>query len=128
MALVCTNLFVFPSVREARAFSLSPMTMEEASGIVQVANKSKRSIQVDINVFPVVMVDGKKTAALEPLPESEIQRLIRFRPHGARVRSSATRNINYTILDKSTPFYLCASTRQNTLLLRICSARQALLQ
>jgi hypothetical protein len=102
------------------------MTMEEDSGIVQVANKSKRSIQVDINVFPVVTVDGKATAALQPLPESEIQKLIRFRPHGARVRSSATRNIAYTILDKSASFYLCASTHQNTLLLRICSARRAL--
>lgn len=102
------------------------MALDEGSSIVQVANKSKRSIQVDVNIYPVVTVDGKKTAALEPFPESESQRLIRYRPHGARVRSGATRNIAYTILDQSASFYLCASTQQATVVLRICSARQVL--
>lgn len=126
VALAAAGLFFFPLSKESRAFSMSPMILEDESGIVQVANKSKRSIQVDVKVFPVVTIDGKETAALEPLPENEIQRLIRFRPHGARVRSSSTRNIAYTILNESASFYLCASTRLDTLLLRICSARRPL--
>lgn len=98
--------------------------MEDDSGIVQVSNRYKRSIQVKIDAYPVVMVDGKPTAALDPFPSHEQEKLIRFRPSGARMRSKSTQNIKYTILEKSTPFYLCITTLQDTLLLRICSARR----
>ncbi|MDM7951707.1 MAG: hypothetical protein QUV07_00605 [Cyanobium sp. CZS 25K] len=118
------SLSFVSSSREAKAFSLSPMRLNEPKGIVQISNRSQRSIQVEVNAFPVRIVDGAPTAALEPFPAEVQENLIKFRPHGARVRSNATRNVSYQVLDQTQPFYLCTLTLQDTLLLRICSAWQ----
>lgn len=101
------------------------MLLEQKKGIVQVTNKSKRSIQMEVQVFPVREVDGAPTASLTPFPQNDQEQLIRFRPHGARVRSDATHNITYQILNPTIPFFLCALTKTDTLLLRICSAWRA---
>jgi hypothetical protein len=123
LALIAISLVACPL--QAQGFSLSPMLLEQKKGIVQVTNRSNRSIQMDVQAFPIREVDGAPTAALAPFSKEDQDRLIRLRPHNARVRSNASRNISYQILDPSTSFYLCALTQTDTLLLRICSAWRA---
>lgn len=121
--LIAISLVACPL--QAQGFSLSPMSLEQKRGIVQVINRSNRSIQIEVQAFPIREVDGAPTASLTPFSKDDQERLIRFRPHGARVRSNASHTISYQILEPKTPFYLCALTQTDTLLLRICSAWRA---
>ena len=53
----------------AQALSLTPLRIETSRGQLQIANSSDRSIQVQLQVFSPRLVDGIKTAGVDPLGE-----------------------------------------------------------
>ena len=121
--VLCTSFVLLCS--RAYGLTATPLTLKKTSGIFQVLNKTNKSYQVSVKVFPVQSINGVDTAATKPFTDEEVKKLIRFRPHGARIRSRGRRNINYTILKTNVPFYLCALNQTETLLLRVCSAWKA---
>lgn len=109
---------------EATALELLPMQIQESAGAFQVTNNSSRLIRVLVNVYPArELGDGRTTAALTPLPVSEVDRLIRLRPSSFRLGANARRIVQYKLLASSTEseFFVCAKTTAALGEIRICS-------
>jgi hypothetical protein len=102
-------------------FAMTPITLETARGILKVFNSDPRAIPFTIKACPPRRVEGVQTAALEPFSQQEQDSLVRIRPSGGRISRGMTRNINYSVLNPSRSFYLCAVTQSGTFVLRICS-------
>lgn len=107
-----------------RGFSLTPMRLQEPRGLLQLTNGNRRAIQVTMRAYPSRMVNGSMTAALEPFPQEEQDSFVRVRPQAARISASSSRNFSYKVLDPARSFYLCATTPDGILLLRICARWQ----
>lgn len=106
------------------AFSMTPITMETARGILQIFNGDPRAIPFSVKAYPPRRVDGVQTAALEPFSQQEQDALVHIRPSGGRISRGTTRNIKYLVLNPSRSFYLCAVTQSGSFVLRICSRWQ----
>ena len=106
------------------AFSLAPIRFDEPRGIFVVRNSLPGVARVEIKVYPpTASRDGKSWPANTPLPDEETDQLIRLRPSSFRLGSNAVRNVNYKLIDATTParFFVCAETTQGIAKLRICS-------
>ncbi len=108
-----------------QALSLAPMVLKESRGILQISNRQTRSRIVEIRAYPVRIVNGVASAALQPYSPEEQQVLVQLRPTSTRLRWQSSRTITYRILDPSRSFYICATSPQENTLLRICSRWQA---
>jgi hypothetical protein len=100
------------------------MKLEKASGLLQITNKTARSIRVEIKVYgTTAQKDGTSTVSSTPLPDADVDQLIRLRPSSFRLGSNAVRNVTYKLIDATTParFFVCAETTQGITRLRICS-------
>lgn len=105
----------------ALGFSQAPLTLAQSKGAIQISNTAERSIELNLQVFPVVHQDGKSSAALVPLPTEQAEQVIRLRPTQMRLAPGATRTIPYTVLDPSRDFFLCGVSAQGLFMLRVCS-------
>ena len=105
----------------ARALGLTPMRLEHRRGLLQVSNVSNRMMRVELQVFTERHVQGRRTAALTPLPTSEAEALIHLRPSVFRLAPGGSRLIPYSVTKDQQPFYLCGTSLQNLLQVRICS-------
>jgi hypothetical protein len=118
-----------PAAREyegqGQALSLAPMVLKESRGILQISNRQTRCRIVEIRAYPVRIVNGVASAALQPYSPEEQQILVQLRPTSTRQRWQSSRTITYRILDPSRSFYICATSPQENTLLRICSRWQA---
>jgi hypothetical protein len=101
------------------ALGLSPMRLETRRGQLQVSNTSDRLMRVELQVFPERQVQGRPTAALTPLPAAEA--LIRLRPSVFRLGPGASRVIPYSVGTANQTFYVCGTSLQSLLHVRICS-------
>ena len=108
----------------ARALSLAPMQLEHQRGQLQVSNRSDRLIRVNLQVFPPRQVNGRTTAAATPLSTEEAEQRIQLRPTSFRLGPGASRVITYRVTPDQQPFYLCGTSLQNLLQVRICSSWQ----
>ena len=105
----------------SRALGLSPMRLETRRGLLQVSNTSDRMMRVELQVFPQRQVQGRNTAALDALPPSEAEALIRLRPSVFRLGPGGSRVIPYSVGLANQPFYVCGTSQQDLLQVRICS-------
>jgi hypothetical protein len=103
------------------ALGLSPMRLETRRGQLQVSNTSDRLMRVELQVFPERQVQGRPTAALTPLPAAEAEALIRLRPSVFRLGPGASRVIPYSVGTANQTFYVCGTSLQSLLHVRICS-------
>ena len=103
------------------ALGLAPMRLESRRGQLQVTNTSDRVMRVALQVFPERQVQGRPTAALTPLPVSEGEALIRLRPSVFRLGPGASRVIPYSVGTANQTFYVCGTSLQGLLHVRICS-------
>jgi hypothetical protein len=103
------------------ALGLSPMRLETRRGQLQVSNTSDRLMRVELQVFPERQVQGRPTAALTPFPVSEAEALIRLRPSVFRLGPGASRVIPYSVGTANQTFYVCGTSLQSLLHVRICS-------
>lgn len=97
------------------------MRLETSRGQLQVSNTSDRTIRVELQVFPVRQVQGRSTAGLTPLPAGEAEARIRLRPSAFRLGPGATRVIPYQVGSVHESFYVCGTSLQSLLHVRICS-------
>jgi hypothetical protein len=105
----------------AQALSLTPLRIEASRGQLQIANSSERSIQVQLQVFSPRLVDGIKTAAVDPLSEDIAENLIQLKRSVFRLGPGATRLVPYRILTSTQPFYVCGTSLQGLFNVRVCS-------
>lgn len=105
----------------AKALSLAPMLLDHRRGLLQVSNRSDRMMRVELQVFPERRVQGRRTAALTPLPPNEAEALIRLRPSVFRLGPGSSRVIPYSVMQGQNVFYVCGTSMQNLLQVRICS-------
>jgi hypothetical protein len=103
------------------ALGLTPMRLESRRGQLQVSNTSDRLMRVELQVFPERRVQGRPTAALTPLPAAEAEALIRLRPSVFRLGPGASRVIPYSVGTANQTFYVCGTSLQSLLHVRICS-------
>lgn len=105
----------------ALAFGQSPLTLGERKGYLQLTNPDARNIQLKLQVFPVVLQQGRASADLTPLPPEQAEQLIRLRPTQLRLAPGASRTLPYTVLDPSRDFFLCGVSPQGLFTVRVCS-------
>lgn len=105
----------------AQAFSLAPLKIETQRGQLQIGNPSDRAIRVQLQVFSPRLVDGVKTAGLDPLADDVADNLIQLRSSVFRLGPGATRLVPYRIVSTSQPFYVCGSSLQSLFNVRVCS-------
>lgn len=108
----------------ARAFSLAPMQLDHQRGQLQVSNSGDRMIRVNLQVLPPRQVNGRTTAGATPLSAEEAEQRIQLRPSSFRLGPGASRLITYRVTPDQPPFYLCGTSLQNLLQVRICSSWQ----
>ncbi|MEB3234945.1 MAG: hypothetical protein VKM98_05925 [Cyanobacteriota bacterium] len=113
-------LLAWPSL-PALAFGQAPLALAERRGYLQLNNPGQRSIQLQLQVFPVVLQQGRPNATLVPLASEQAEQLIRLRPSQLRLGPGASRTIPYTVLDPSRDFFLCGVSHQGLFTLRVCS-------
>jgi P pilus assembly chaperone PapD len=105
----------------AQALSLTPMRIETSRGQLQISNSSDRSIQIQLQVYGPRLVDGFKTAAVDPLDEDTADNLIRLKRSVFRLGPGATRLVPYRIVSSTQPFYVCGTSLQGLFNVRVCS-------
>jgi hypothetical protein len=105
----------------AQALSLTPLRIETSRGQIQIANSSDRSIQVQLQVYGPRLVDGVKTAAVDPLGEDIADNLIRLKRSVFRLGPGASRLVPYRIVSSTQPFYVCGTSLQGLFNVRVCS-------
>ena len=103
------------------ALGLAPMRLETRRGQLQVSNTSDRVMRVALQVFPERQVQGRPTASLTPYSVSEAEALIRLRPSVFRLGPGASRVIPYSVGTANQTFYVCGTSLQSLLHVRICS-------
>jgi len=121
--LSATTLLLY-AWEPAHSIALTPLKLVRSPGLIQIKNSIPRSIRVDVKVYPALSKqDGTTTVSSTPLPDSEVDQLIRLRPSSFRLGSNAVRNVTYKLLDAKTSarFYVCAETTEEFAKLRICS-------
>ena len=117
-AIPCMGVLLASS---AHALSLTPLRIETSRGQLQIANSSDRSIQVQLQVFSPRLVDGIKTAAVDPLGEEIADNLIHLKRSVFRLGPGATRLVPYRIVSSTQPFYVCGTSLQGLFNVRVCS-------
>ena len=124
-ALASIALLVTLISAPARAFSLAPLRLTTAKGILQLSNPSDRSLTVSLQVFGLRQLQGRTTADLMPVPLDQAEAWIRIRPSQVRLSPGASRTISYSVLDPSQHFYLCGVSAQGLFTVRVCSRWRA---
>ena len=105
----------------AKALTQGPLVLIQASGQIQVRNTESRFQRVRMAVYQPRLVDGRKTAAEEPLAVEEAERIVSFRPSSFRLGAGEARSIRYRVLDVSREFYVCSVSASGLTSLRVCS-------
>ncbi len=109
----------------ALAFGQAPLTLAERKGVLQLNNPGERSLQLDLQVFPVLQQQGRASAGLTPLPPQQAEQLIRLRPTRFRLAPGSSRTLPYTVLNPSSDFFLCGVSIQGLFTVRVCSRWRA---
>jgi hypothetical protein len=100
------------------------MRLDHQRGQLQVSNSGDRMIRVNLQVFTPRQVNGRTTAGATPLSAEEAEQRIQLRTSSFRLGPGASRLITYRVTPDQPPFYLCGTSLQNLLQVRICSSWQ----
>ena len=103
------------------AFSLTPLRIDQKRGQLQLSNNAERAINVHLQVFTPRIVQGFKTAGLEPLSEDASAALIMLRRSRFHLGPGSTRLVAYRVVNPDKPFYICGTTLQGFFNVRVCS-------
>jgi len=103
------------------AFSLAPLRIDQKRGQLQLSNDAERPINVQLQVFTPRIVQGFKTAGLEPLSEDASEALIILRRSRFHLGPGSTRLVAYRVVNPDKPFYICGTTLQGLFNVRVCS-------
>jgi hypothetical protein len=112
------------SDKGVKAFSLTPMRLESPTGTIQIRNSISRVARIELKIYPATTSEaGKSIPSSTPLPDAEVDRLIRLRPSSFRLGVNGVRNVSYKLIDANTSarFFVCAETTQGITRLRHCS-------
>lgn len=107
----------------AHAHGMGPMILENSNGSLVISNRSKKSIRVSLQAYPVNQITNKKGPSEVPYSEEDQNKLVRLSKSLFRVRSEGFKTVKYRILStsNSTPFYICSLSIQGSFSTRVCS-------
>ncbi len=119
LGLLLISTWLLPN--RVEALGIGPLSLENVTGHLDLSNSSNRLIKVEIQVFPLRIVNGKPTAGITAIDAEKAELIVRIRPQYFRLGPKGSRHISYRILHAHEPFYICGISRNGLLVLRVCS-------